>query len=141
MNPPNPPPEDTKRPPPPEADTRDTRAARRREWLRPERLAEQARQHYAELVEDQVWDARVRTEEGLRRRADGSPSAAPPQSTLPVSYWAVVEAVPDGGEGDTVENRLADYELWLKALKKNGLYTGPTKLTRINEEYEEQDGE
>jgi hypothetical protein len=75
-----------------------------------------------------------RVYEDIRIRRDGTPSAIPPAPTLPLRFWAVVEWVPDGGEDDTVENRLANYEQWLKVLKKNGLYEGPTELKRVNRE-------
>lgn len=92
------------------------------------------RVEYGELCQDQVLESNSRALEGLRARKDGTPSARAPQAVVPLQLWAVYEETPDGGEDDSVENRLANYELWLKRLKRNGLYDGPTTLKRVNRE-------
>ena len=84
--------------------------------------------------EEQIAINDRRAYEDIRIRMDGSPSAIPPSPSLPLRFWAVIEYPPDGGEGDTVENRLADYEQWLKVLRRNGLYEGPTRLRFVNRE-------
>lgn len=102
--------------------------------MRPEWILRRMRDTYAQLCRDQVESAHERAREGLRRRKDGSPSAVTPQAVVPLRLWAVYEDVPDGSDYEDVENRLANYELWLRQLKKNGLYDGPTKLKRVNDE-------
>lgn len=75
---------------------------------------------------------RVRQHENLRRRADGSPSASPPAAQL--SYMAEVQDVPDGGKGNHVKSRLADYFARLRLWKMKGLYDGPTTPHIVNKE-------
>jgi hypothetical protein len=100
----------------------------RKEWLVARML-----QFYDQLCLMAVNDAAKRTQEGLRMRADGSPSAVPPQATLPVDLWATVQDAPDGGEYSPPD-RLRAYQEWLKKLQANGLYDGPTELTRVNDD-------
>jgi hypothetical protein len=92
------------------------------------------RHHYQKLCEDAIQEADARTGDGLRMRADGSPSAVPPQATLPVELWATVQELPDGGDGEGVPERLHWYREWLRRLQKNGLYDGPTELKRVNDD-------
>ena len=101
---------------------------------RPEWIVARMRQFYDQLCRNAIQEADRRSREGLRRRADGSPSAVPPQATLPVELWATVQELPDGGEGEGVPERLHWYREWLKALQKNGLYDGPTELRIVNRE-------
>ena len=77
--------------------------------------------------------------EGIRVRKDGTPSAVPPHPTLPLRFWAVVEAPPDGYEYEDVQSRLSNYQEWLRVLKRNGLYDGPTALKVFNPESREED--
>jgi hypothetical protein len=79
--------------------------------------------------------------EDLRMRADGSPSAVPPRPVVPLRFWAVVEAPPDGYEYESVYDRLVGYREWLRVLKRNGLYDGPTELTLVNPESREEDAD
>lgn len=101
----------------------------RKEWLVARMI-----QYYDQLCVMAINDATKRTGEGLRMRADGSPSAAPPQATLPLDLWATVQELPDGGEGEGVPERLHWYREWLRRLRKNGLYDGPTELKRVNDD-------
>jgi hypothetical protein len=89
---------------------------------------------YLENQADQIAANEQRAYEDIRIRRDGTPSAMPPSPTLPMRFWAVVEEAPDGGESGDVEGRLADYEQWLKVLRKNGLYEGPTELKRVGKD-------
>jgi len=93
-------------------------------------------QFYDQLCLMAINDAAKRTMEGLRRRADGSPSAVPPQATLPVDLWATVQDAPDGGEYSPAD-RLRAYQEWLRKLQQNGLYDGPTELTKVNSDADE----
>lgn len=79
--------------------------------------------------------------EDARIRKDGTPSAVPPHPVVPLSHWAVIEAAPDGAEYEDVRDRLAGYREWLKVLRRNGLYDGPTRLTLDNPESREEDAD
>lgn len=109
-------------------------AGGRKSHLRPEWILRRMWETYWQLCRDQVESAAERAAEGLRRRKDGTPSAVPPRAVVPLSLWAVYEDVPDGGDDEDVENRLANYEFWLRRLKRNGLYDGPVTLKRVNDE-------
>lgn len=105
--------------------------------LRPKTPEEQrAHLEYAYLVnqEADIANNDARKYEDLRMRADGSPSAVPPHPTLPLSLWAVVEEAPDGEEHESVHDRLRGYQEWLRVLRRNGLYEGPTRLRFVNRE-------
>jgi hypothetical protein len=87
----------------------------------------------ASYVETQAMDIRLndlRALEDIRRRADGHPSAQPPQPTLPLRNWATVQGDAVGEEYETVADRLLAYESWLRGLKRHGLYDGETTLKR-----------
>lgn len=92
---------------------------------------------YCQNEEDQIETSDERTREDLRMRVDGQPSARRPAASLPLSYWAVVESPPDGGEDFDVENKLRWYEEHLRMWKAKGLYDGPTDLTIVNPEHRE----
>lgn len=100
--------------------------------LTPADMRENLEQSYVEM---QAMDIRLqerRRLEDIRRRADGQPSAQPPQAVLPLRNWATVQADPVGDEYDYVADRLLVYERWLLSLKKHGLYDGPHRLTVVN---------
>ena len=98
-----------------------------------DRMAEGYQEHRA--LEVRAADARTRS--GLRRRADGRPSARPPVPTLPLSYWATILPAPDAFEEDGVDNLLADYVERLRQWKALGLYDGPTELTFVGKDPDE----
>lgn len=102
--------------------------------LSPEDRIRAMRDQYQERALEDAREADSRALQDLRMRADGSPSARHPAATLPLSYWAVVEDLPDGGEDDGTEGRLAHYRDWLRFWKDKGLYHGPTRLKRVNDE-------
>ena len=112
--------------------------------LRP-KTPEEWRAHleYAYLVnqEADITSNDERRWQDVRMRKDGTPSAAPPHPTVPLRFWAVVEAVPDGYEYEDVQQRLANYQEWLRVLKRNGLYDGPTTLKVFNPEAREEDAD
>jgi hypothetical protein len=76
---------------------------------------------YVEHLEMDIRLQDTRRYEDLRMRADGSPSASPPHPVLPLKHWATIQGDPAG------------------ALKKNGLYDGPTALTFVRKENEDED--
>ena len=102
--------------------------------LDPKARIEAMRRQYQEIEADTVVEADQRAGWDLRMRADGSPSARAPASTLPLRFWAVVEELPDGGEDDGTVGRLATYREWLRFWKEKGLYDGPTRLKRVNDD-------
>lgn len=102
--------------------------------LSPEDRIAAMREQYQAVREETVLEADSRALTDLRRRADGTPSARPPAATLPVSLWATVEDLPDGGEDDGTAGRLATYREWLRFWKQKGLYHGPTRLKRVNDD-------
>lgn len=102
--------------------------------LSPEDRIKAMRDQYQERALEDAREADSRALMDLRMRADGSPSARQPAATLPLSLWAVVEELPDGGEDDGTEGRLAHYRDWLRFWKDKGLYHGPTRLKRVNDE-------
>lgn len=89
---------------------------------------------YSRSEQDQIEVADERAREDLRMRADGQPSARRPASTLPKSYWAVIEDPPDGGDDGSTANRLHWYAEHLRMWAAKGLYDGPTELTVVNRE-------
>lgn len=102
--------------------------------LDPKDRIEAMREQYQAVEVDAVLEADSRSRHDLRMRADGSPSARAPAATLPVTLWAVVEELPDGGEDDGVTGKLATYREWLRFWKDKGLYHGPTRLKRVNDD-------
>jgi len=102
--------------------------------LDPKDRIEAMREQYQAVEIDAVDEANTRALVDLRVRADGSPSARAPAATLPVALWAVVEDLPDGGEDDGVTGKLATYREWLRFWKDKGLYSGPTRLKRVNDD-------
>jgi hypothetical protein len=102
--------------------------------LSPEDRIARMRDQYQEQGLEDAREADSRALMDLRMRADGSPSARRPAATLPVALWATVEELPDGGENDGAEGLLANYREWLRFWKDKGLYHGPTRLKRVNDD-------
>lgn len=88
-----------------------------------------------EATLEYLEDARVesaasdmRTQRGVRKRADGSPSSRAPQAVVPLKYWATVYDEPVV-QYDSLRRRLERYRDRLRYLHSRGLYDGPTELT------------
>lgn len=99
------------------------------EWLYRQQV--QATLEYLDDARVEAEASALRTNRGIKKRADGTPSAKPPQAVVPVKYWATVYDEPVV-QYDSLRQRLERYRDRLRYLHSRGLYDGPTELVVVN---------
>lgn len=109
---------------------------RRKKPPEPEWVYRQQVKHTLEYLDDMAVESAMndtRATTGLRRGANGKLSARRPQPHLPQRFWATVYAEPVVQYG-SLGRRLEAYRDRLRYLASRGLYDGPTELTFVGQE-------